>query len=228
MKQDVLIFDMDGTLYYSDSFIERYIDNLSENHELRIQMYRDFKDIMNVFNSRELRAFEYGCSRLGDVWQILFFIADKYELSGEVNYQAFIETRKTMIKNREITVNDKLIKTIKAIDVPKVLMTNSPENSAVPFINYLKLQNVFDMSIFDARKPYEMEEHLINIRKAFGDRKLIKIGDNLYNDIESSKAAGIESVFINHFNSQKLNEVTVHNLNQLTDYLNKKYMEVKR
>lgn len=217
MKQNVLIFDMDGTLYYSDSFVKNYIENLSKDDDIRISMLEDYQTIMKMFKNEDERTFKYSEQKLGDVWQILFFIADQYGLSSEVNHQAFIETREIMIKEKEILVNKNLIQTIKAIDAPKVLMTNSPEDSAAMFIDYLELQNVFDMFIFDARKPYEMKKHIGAIRQIFGERNLVKIGDNLHNDIEASKAAGIETVFINHFNRQKLNDVTVHNLSQLTD-----------
>lgn len=226
MNKDVLIFDMDGTLYYSDSFIENYIKFLSEDETMRNQMLTDYREITEIFSKPGNETFIFSDKPLGDVWQILFYIAHKYGISQAANDEAFLNTRAYMITNKEIIINENLIETIKRINIPKILMTNSPKISATPFIEYLGLEDVFDMYIYDARKPLSMSEHIENIRNKYVDSNIIKIGDNLYNDIHSSNKIGIGSIFINHFNNELLNDVTLYNLEQLNDYLILKYEEV--
>lgn len=226
MTNDVLIFDMDGTLYYSDSFIENYIGFLSEDEVMRKEMMVYYRKVTEEFSKPEYANFTYRGEPLGDFWQILFHIADKYGISEQDNHQAFLRTREQMIGNREISVNEALINTIKSIPTPKILMTNSPEISATTFIDYLGLSDAFDMYIYDARKPFGMNQHIELIREKYPEQNIIKIGDNIHNDIQSSNDIGIGSIYINHFNSKMLNEVTLYSLEQLEDYLKLKYTEV--
>lgn len=226
MTKDILIFDMDGTLYYSDSFIEDYIKFLSEDETIQQNMMDDYQRITEEFTQSGHTTFTYSDKSLGDVWQILFYIAHKYGITEEGNHQAFINTREQMINGREILINENLIETIKNLKMPKILMTNSPEISATPFIDYLDLKEVFDTYIYDARKPFSMKQHVEAIKEKYPDCNIIKIGDNLHNDIQSSNEIGIGSIYINHFNNELLNEVTLHSLEQLNEYLKRKYMEV--
>lgn len=71
-----------------------------------------------------------------------------------------------------------------------------------------------------------MKQHVEAIKEKYPDCNIIKIGDNLHNDIQSSNEIGIGSIYINHFNNELLNEVTLHSLEQLNEYLKRKYMEV--
>ncbi|WP_166626974.1 HAD family hydrolase [Jeotgalicoccus sp. S0W5] len=226
MTSDVLVFDMDGTLYYSEDFIDTYINNLTVVESKRAEMLEDYKQIAEQFSMPDQKEFLYKEKALGDVWQILFYIADKYNISEEDNHQAFLKTREKMINNQEISINFELINTIKNLKLPKVLMTNSPEVSATPFIDYLNLNGDFDMYIFDAKKPVELRNHIEEIAKKFPGHNIIKIGDNYHNDIQASVDSGIDSIHINHFNQQTVHNITVYNLDQLNDYLVEKYMEV--
>ncbi|HIW37949.1 MAG TPA: HAD family hydrolase [Candidatus Jeotgalicoccus stercoravium] len=226
MTLDVLVFDMDGTLYYSEDFIDTYIYYLTNDEMLRAEMLEEYKNVTNEFSKPDQQKFVYNDKPLGDLWQILFYIAEKFNISSEANNLAFLKTREKMINGKEITINIDLVKTVKTLNLPKVLMTNSPKESATPFIEYLNLGDDFDMYIYDAKKPDMMSDHVRLITERYPEHNIIKIGDNYHNDISSSSNSGIDSIYINHFNAQELHKITLYNLEQLNSYLLKKYMEV--
>mgnify|MGYP005799174001 CR=1 FL=1 len=147
MTLDVLVFDMDGTLYYSEDFIDTYIYYLTNDEMLRAEILEEYKNVTNEFSKPDQQKFVYNDKPLGDLWQILFYIAEKFNISSEANNLAFLKTREKMINGKEITINIDLVKTVKTLNLPKVLMTNSPKESATPFIEYLNLGDDFDRTV---------------------------------------------------------------------------------
>ena len=143
----------------------------------------------------------------------------------KVNFSKEILEINKNLEEKMIEVDEKLIHTIKELKNPTVLMTNSPEDSATPFIEYLDLNNIFDHHIYDAKKPFNMESHISDIRAKYPDHNIYKIGDNLTNDIHSSKALGLNTIYINHYNTNALNDVTVFSLKELNEYLYKNFVE---
>ena len=144
---------------------------------------------------------------------------------SDYQFDVFLKIREKMIEEKMIEVDDRLIHTIKRLKNPTVLMTNSPEDSATPFIEYLDLNNIFDHQIYDAKKPFNMERHINEIKAIYPDCNIYKIGDNLTNDIHSSKALGLNTIYINHYNTNALNDVTVFSLEELNEYLYKNFVE---
>lgn len=226
MTQDVLIFDMDGTLYHTDDFVDLYVELLTDNHNIRTEMKNDYQTIMDDFSSEDQVDFSRDNMSLGDVWQIIRFISGKQGLSEEYQFDVFLKIRETMIDEEMIEVDYNLIDTIKKLKNPTILMTNSPKESATPFIEYLDLDNVFDHHIFDAKKPSKMKSHIEGIKEIYPGHDIYKIGDNLTNDIKSSNKLGLKTIYINHYNNNALNEITVFNLKELNCYLYKNFLEV--
>lgn len=222
---NVLIFDMDGTLYHTDNFVDEYIEMLTDEVGMQQEMKNDYRSIMEEFSSEGLEQFHKDDMPLGDVWQVVRFISSKQDIPVDYQFDVFLKIREKMIEEKMIEVDDRLIHTIKKLNNPMVLMTNSPEESATPFIEYLGLNNIFDHHIYDAEKPSNMESHISEIRKLYPDHNIYKIGDNLTNDIHSSKALGLKTIYINHYNSTALNDVTVFSLEELNEYLNEKFTE---
>ena len=90
MTLDVLVFDMDGTLYYSEDFIDTYIYYLTNDGMLRAEMLEEYKNVTNEFSKPDKQKFVYNDKPLGDLWQILFYIAEKFNISSEANNLAFL------------------------------------------------------------------------------------------------------------------------------------------
>lgn len=225
MTHDVLIFDMDGTLYHTDNFVDLYIELLTDDYNIQTEMKNDYQTIMDDFSSDDQVDFSKDNMPLGDVWQIVRFISGKQGLSEEYQFDVFLKIRESMIEGEMVEVDYNLIDTIKKLQNPTVLMTNSPKESATPFIKYLDLDNIFDHHIYDAKKPFDMESHIEEIREIYPEHNIYKIGDNLTNDINSSKKLGLKTIYINHYNSNALNEITVFNLKELNQYLYKNFVE---
>lgn len=225
MTRDVLIFDMDGTLYHTDNFVDLYIELLTDDYNIQTEMKNDYQTIMDDFSSDDQVDFSKDNMPLGDVWQIVRFISGKQGLSEEYQFDVFLKIRESMIEEKMIEVDYNLIDTIRQLQNPIILMTNSPKESATPFIEYLDLDNIFDHHIYDAKKPFDMESHIEKIREIYPEHNIYKIGDNLTNDINSSKKLGLKTIYINHYNSNALNEITVFNLKELNQYLYKNFVE---
>ena len=222
---NVLIFDMDGTLYHTDNFVDEYIEMLTDEVGIQQEMKNDYRSIMEEFSSEAREHFHKDDMPLGDVWQVVRFISSKQDIPVDYQFDVFLKIREKMIEEKMIEVDDRLIHTIKRLKNPTVLMTNSPEDSATPFIEYLDLNNIFDHQIYDAKKPFNMERHINEIKAIYPDYNIYKIGDNLTNDIHSSKALGLKTIYINHYNMNALNDVTVFSLEELNEYLNKNFVE---
>ncbi len=223
--EDVLIFDMDGTLYHTDNFVDQYIEMLTDDVEAQNEMKRDYRSIMEEFSSEEQSHFHKDDMPLGDVWQIVRYVSGRQNIPVDYQFDIFLKIREKMIDEKMIEVDEALIQTIKQLKNPIVLMTNSPKESATPFIEYLDLNNIFDHHIYDAKKPFEMKDHIDEIKSIYPDRDIYKIGDNLTNDIQSSKELGLKTIYINHYNENALNDITVFSLEELNEFLNKNFVE---
>src|SRR5699024_947690 len=88
---------MDGTLYYSEDFIDTYIYYLTNDEMLRAEMLEEYKNVTNEFSKPDQQKFVYNDKPLGDLWQILFYIAEKFNISSEANNLAFLKTREKII-----------------------------------------------------------------------------------------------------------------------------------
>ena len=224
--EEVLIFDMDGTLYHTDDFVDQYIEMLTDDDGSQDEMKSEYRSIMDEFSSEEYEYFYKDDMPLGDVWQIVRFISGRQNISLHHQFDIFLKIREKMIEEKMIEVDAQLIDTIKQLKNPIILMTNSPEESATPFIEYLDLNDIFAHHIYDAKKPFEMETHINQIKSIYPDRDIYKIGDNLTNDIQSSKELGLKTIYINHYNGNALNDITVFSLEELNEYLSKNFVEV--
>lgn len=223
--KDVLIFDMDGTLYHTDNFVDQYIEMLTDDVGVQDEMKQDYRSIMDEFSSEERSHFHKDDMPLGDVWQIVRFVSGRQGIPVDYQFDIFLRIRERMIDEEMVEVDAQLIDTIKRLENPIVLMTNSPEESATPFIEYLDLNGIFDHHIYDAKKPFEMETHISEIKSMYPERDIYKIGDNLTNDIQSSKELGLKTIYINHYNGNALNDITVFSLEELNEYLYKNFVE---
>src|SRR5699024_4517552 len=92
---------MDGTLYYSEDFIDTYIYYLTNDEMLRAEMLEEYKNVTNEFSKPDQQKFVYNDKPLGDLWQILFYIAEKFNISSEANNLAFLKTREKMINGKD-------------------------------------------------------------------------------------------------------------------------------
>lgn len=138
---------------------------------------------------------------IGDPWWLSISIAAHYGLNSRQCYDAFLETREYMMGPEfemvPIPGFKELLEEIHH-QVKLVLLTNSPEPDSEAILTKLGLDSVFDLKIFNGKKPTKTIERFAYIKEHFSVNyeEMVSIGDNWINEIRPVKPLGCKTMYI--------------------------------
>jgi FMN phosphatase YigB (HAD superfamily) len=147
---------------------------------------------------------------IGDLWWLPITIARHYGLSANLSYKAFLETRSFMMgpeffMTRVPGFMDILVK-IKEKGFKLTLLTNSPEPDSEIILSKLGLEKLFDLKIFEGKKPTHTAKRFNDIKEHFQVEyiQILSIGDNWINEILPATELGCSTILIDpYFVSKK-------------------------
>lgn len=231
MKYQHLFFDLDHTLWDFDANAEESLTELYQYFKLgskAIGTFREFYLIYLNHNATLWSRFEKGYITVEELkwkrmWRTLldFQIADERLAKDMSEY--FLETLPTKKKVFEYTYEILDYLTLKKYSLH--LLTNGFEKTqrtkleSAGLTKYFK--NVVTSEISNSVKP-KREIFEYALEKVNGKiEESIMIGDNLNADIMGAKNAGMDSIFVNHINTDYSKEptYTIHHLKELESIL---------
>ncbi|MFD0681305.1 MULTISPECIES: HAD family hydrolase [unclassified Paenibacillus] len=262
---EVVLFDLDGTLYRDDMFYKRYLEILlmETEHEATLQdvteeltrmlegqnlcrigdWYHPGRDIwMRLFNDRVM-AFDWkgepvesdddalegsrsGLIYAGDAWSLVSVTAHRYGISEEKRRAAFFQVRKEMLAGASgFTKHNELFETIDSLTgvQAKILLTNSPSETAQEFIHALGCINSFDEIHYSTGKPAGLESFSRELMQKMNvqPHQLLSIGDHAWNDLYPIRSLGGRTVWISPVASSETEkwDVNLPGLDELTEFL---------
>ena len=168
---------------------------------------------------------------LGDLWAIVSLIAKCIGVSSEISSQAFYHTRawqeERLVKHERL--NEAIANCTQHMTT--CLLTNSPEDTARPFIEKLGLSNLFSMIVTDAHKPYGLKQaiHQYHPQLLETMSEITIIGDHFFNDLFQFQNEGASTVWMNPYpliHKPMVNQ-ELHTLDELADFIDALTMESK-
>lgn len=227
MKYRHLFFDLDHTLWDFDANAEESLTELYNHFKLESKAIVSFNQFYITYlnhNATLWNRYEKGYITVEELkwrrmWRTLldFQIADE-KLSKDMS-EYFLEILPTKKKVFEYTYE--ILDYLTAKKYSLHLITNGFEK-----IQRIKLEssnltkyfkNVITSEISNSVKPKkEIFEYALEKAKGKSGESIM-IGDNLNADILGAKNAGMDSIYVNHINSEN-NEAptyTIHNLKEL-------------
>jgi FMN phosphatase YigB (HAD superfamily) len=265
----VVIFDLDGTLYQDESFVERYLNILFDGSEWEGELARIQREAAAILrNEHPLRigffynplqehilqhdgqyatgalswegqeidahafASLYGQKQgfvrehmyVGDAWSVVNVIAHHYRIPESKRKEAFLQVRKEMLESAKgIIAQEAVRKAIRGLRCRKVLMTNSPLETARDFIKYLGVEELFDDIRYEGNKPWGLPDYVNELveQEKFEPAQMLSIGDHAWNDLYPVHRLGGHTVWISPYQSQdpSLWDVHLKSLDQLAELL---------
>ncbi|MWV47246.1 HAD hydrolase-like protein [Paenibacillus sp. HJL G12] len=245
----VIIFDMDGTLYQEDSFMERYIRHLLKgtehepDTEAAVQTakvirsgdtgfgfghFYHLQDGVMLIREEEGMAqgyvwdgtsvpipavggrYDFGSIEgaellhIGDPWGIVAMLSHRYKLPERKLTDAFDQVRREMLRDPyRFEIHPGLMQAVEELGVEKkVLMTNTPQQSGIEFLEYMNMRHVFDEVHCGAGKPEGLELYVASLLKqGYGAHEILSIGDNPWNDLHPVRRIGGRTCLISPYAS---------------------------
>ncbi|MFE8701378.1 HAD family hydrolase [Cytobacillus sp. FJAT-54145] len=188
VEKDLILVQLDGVVQEVFKWDGRALSKVEIEELYPQEIVFDFEKILNI----------------GDPWWIPVSIARHYGLSAEQAYYSFMETRKYMMGPEfEMEIITDFKETLEKVGTVRklVLLTNSPEPDSSAIIKKLGFSEVFDLKIFDGKKPVETLAQFEKIKDHFGVRydEILSIGDNWINEIRLAQSMGCSTIFIDPY-----------------------------
>jgi len=248
---DVVVFDLDGTLYQDHAFPFRFIAHLLEGtaHERDIPAWQDaaaaifagrrpFRvghwydaasglcaDLGGAFDPAAMRAYDWDGAPLqaalpldaaawaeaaaarrllyaGDAWSVVAVIAARLGVPEADRQRAFRRVRDEMLAPpHAIARHDRLLAAVKRLPCRKMLLTNSPADTASAFVQHLGLDGAFSHTAFGSGKPDGLAALLDRLIREEGvpAERIVSIGDHAWNDLEPARQAGCRTVAVHPY-----------------------------
>ena len=142
---------------------------------------------------------------ISDGWQLPNVCAKHFGLQD--TQSAYVQTKNFMATDqfhltkitglREALIHLKEKKNI-------VLLTNSQKENVHRILQNIDLQDIFENIITEANKPLDTKKHFLDLLQKFNIRpeKGLSIGDNYINDIAPAINIGMQSVYIDLYESE--------------------------
>lgn len=153
-------------------------------------------------------TFEEALSRddviyLGDSWAVMTLLGDTLGLlEGARRNEVFRQTRRVM-EERGMGGSIALKLAIQELSsvCEVILLSNSPEDTALQFLRQLGYDKLFPVLCSSANKPFEMVSKLEGINPEIFARPeaVVSIGDHAFNDLRPIKRKGGRTVWLNPF-----------------------------
>jgi FMN phosphatase YigB (HAD superfamily) len=164
---------------------------------------------------------------IGDLWWLPVVIARHYGLNEEASQEAFLETRRFMMgpdfKIKRVEGFQETLLGIKEKGTKLVLLTNSPKEDSEVILSRLGMNHLFNLKIFDGKKPTHTTKRFQQIRDHFQVQynEILSIGDNWINEILPATELGCATILIDPHHISKENDAdqVVHNLSALVNIL---------
>jgi FMN phosphatase YigB (HAD superfamily) len=164
---------------------------------------------------------------IGDLWWLPITIARHYGLSANHSYKAFLETRSYMMGPEfSMTRVPGFVETLTKLrqkGFKLTLLTNSPEPDSEVILTKLGLEKLFDLKIFEGKKPTHTAKRFSVIKEHFQVEynQIVSVGDNWINEILPASELGCSTILIDpYFVSKKADaNHIVRDLSQLIPLL---------
>lgn len=185
---EVIIFDMDGTLYLLDGD-----DNGFDNSTLQQQVLRKSLDFIKEREQcSENKALQILDKARNNSVGISVGLAKRYGITREDYFNiAWDIEPEGIVREYEIPV--KIIKSLD--DKKKILVTSSPRVWQRKVFDFLGIEGHFER-IYTGEAFSQKDEVFTRLCNEFGAAKIISIGDQLQTDIEPAEKLGIRTLFV--------------------------------
>ena len=193
-RNQMLIFDLDGTLYSGDDPYRFYAQevSLTMNSQTAHHYLQTVEDHLNGIQESLVS---------GDNWEAVVRLAQPY-LTDDLRIQAaFLATRQYMLSTAcHLEIPPGLQEHLKKWREKAYLTvaTNSPESASFPLLDKLGLSSFFDLIRADTHKPEGLLD-LVQVHplgKELPVQHIISVGDNYTNDIVPALHAGWKTVHL--------------------------------
>lgn len=185
---DVIIFDMDGTLYLLDGDNNGFINSTLQRQVLRKSI--DF--IRERDHCGETRALEILDEARHNSIGISAGLAQRYGITREDYFNVVWNIEPNgILKQYEVSA-----KTIKSLTgKKKILLTSSPRVWQRKVCRFLGIEECFDR-VYTGEMFNQKDEIFIRLCNEYGSAKIISVGDQLQTDIEPAEKLGIKSLLV--------------------------------
>lgn len=161
---------------------------------------------------------------IGDPWGIAGFYMERYQLDPKKCIDAFHKVRQEMlVAPFAIDLHQPLFEAIEQMDIEKkVFMTNTPDQSAQEFVEFLGIGNLFHDYVYDAKKPVGIQNYLAKLlQQGYRAEQILSVGDNPWNDLYPVQQIGGRTCLITKYKHLGFIEadVTVESIEQLAQLL---------
>lgn len=163
------------------------------------QGYSDKQLNITDLSSLENTRYIYG----GDAWSIVSIISSRMGISEEKRLDSFVRIRKEMLKGDSfINRHNVMLSALSNLSCQKkILMTNTPVESAKGFVEYLEVEQYFDEIHYGSEKPkglIEVLNRLVDEEGIIPD-SILSIGDHVWNDLYPVKNIGGKAVLVSPY-----------------------------
>jgi FMN phosphatase YigB (HAD superfamily) len=185
VKEGLLLFDFDGTLYRGDAPFRCYAEIISRS------MNPEDGQAYLTRVERHL-AGEPGVVS-GDNWEAVVGLAKRWLPESSRWQEAFLETRAFMLTDAaRLEVPEGLTELLREArsHVVVAVASNSPEEAVEPLMDKLGLSQYFDKIVWSAGKPEGLVEVAKAVHSPSGPTAIMSVGDNYANDIQPGRKLG--------------------------------------
>lgn len=163
---------------------------------------------------------------VGDLWWVPVSIALHYGLTPSQAEESFLETRTFMMgPDYQMEPIPGLKNVLKELKPSRklVLLTNSPEPDSEVLLQKLEISDLFDIKIFNGKKPVKTLERFEKVRKTFdvAYEDILSIGDNWLNELRPVQPLGCSTIFIDnhHLGTPDSADLVVRSMKDVIPYL---------
>ncbi len=141
---------------------------------------------------------------IGDLWWVPVSIGLHYGLDPSQAEGAFLATRTYMMgADYQMTPIPELKESLEALKesgFQLTVLTNSPEDDSEVLLQKLGIDHVFDLKLFNGKKPVKTKERFDQVCTQFGVSydEILSIGDNWINEIRPVRPLGCATIYIDN------------------------------
>lgn len=225
---EVVLFDLDGTLYQDGTFYKRYLELLFKEGSYTASLGEILEEMEDLLEGRHTSGIgdwyhpgtdtwsrENGDTSettnasaiyAGDAWSLVSIFSVKHGIDEMKRQESFQQVRKEMLQGMSsFERHTGLYEAIRQLSRVrfKLLLTNSPENTGREFIAALGANELFTDIVYGAGKPVGMAQFMTELMKREGLRpeQILSIGDHAWNDLYPVRKLGGRTAWISAYPS---------------------------
>jgi FMN phosphatase YigB (HAD superfamily) len=228
---EVVLFDLDGTLYQDGTFYKRYLELLFKEGSYAASLDEILEEMEHVLEGRHTSSIgdwyypstdtwsrgvevkvepnqspDTPAIYAGDAWSLVSIFTVKHGIGEVKRQESFQQVRKEMLQGSSSFERHaglyEAIRQLSGVRL-KLLLTNSPENTGREFIAALGASELFTDIVYGAGKPVGMEHFMSELMKREGLRpeQILSIGDHAWNDLYPVRKLGGRTAWISAYPS---------------------------